>query len=140
MADQTGPVERGTVKCFYDERGFGFITCSDGSEIFVHFKSIQRKNKEYRTLYRGQIVEFVAVKTTKGWAAENVRVLRRSDTKGPEENKVGQTLRENQKRSADLIVQERIDREQSEEDRGTEVASAIPTGSSVSSEVCATAT
>ena len=34
-------MNQGTVKWFNDSKGFGFISCEDGSDAFVHHTSIQ---------------------------------------------------------------------------------------------------
>jgi CspA family cold shock protein len=34
-------MNQGTVKWFNDHKGFGFISCEDGSDAFVHHTSIQ---------------------------------------------------------------------------------------------------
>lgn len=62
---------QGTVKWFNDEKGFGFITPSDGSsDCFVHHSAIQAEG--FRTLSEGDQVEFDVVQGQKGPAAENV--------------------------------------------------------------------
>ena len=46
----------GVVKWFNSEKGYGFISQSDGVDVFVHHSSIQMSG--YRTLTEGQEVEF----------------------------------------------------------------------------------
>jgi len=60
----------GTVKWFNPEKGFGFITQSGGSDVFVHFKAIVGDG--YKSLDEGQQVEFDVVKGPKGLQAANV--------------------------------------------------------------------
>jgi CspA family cold shock protein len=69
MARQTG-----TVKWFNPEKGFGFITPSDGGkDLFVHHSAIQGSG--YKTLDEGESVEYDAVEGQKGPAAEAVTRL-----------------------------------------------------------------
>lgn len=65
--------EKGTVKWFNNEKGFGFITREKGDDIFVHFKSITGDG--YRSLTEGQCVEFTVTQGQKGLQAENVTVI-----------------------------------------------------------------
>ena len=64
----------GTVKFFNSEKGFGFITPSDGDkDVFVHFSNISGDG--YRSLDEGQQVEFDVASGRKGPEAQNVRAL-----------------------------------------------------------------
>jgi len=62
--------EVGTVKWFNDSKGFGFITRSNGTDVFVHFTSI--RGEGYRSLEDGQQVEFEVVQGDKGLQAQDV--------------------------------------------------------------------
>ena len=61
---------RGRVKWFNNTKGFGFIELDQGSDVFVHFRSILGDG--YRTLNKDQAVEFDVVDGPKGPHAENV--------------------------------------------------------------------
>jgi cold shock protein len=64
----------GTVKWFNGEKGFGFISQSDGSaDVFVHHSAIQKQG--YRNLEEGEAVEFDVAPGPKGLQAQNVRPL-----------------------------------------------------------------
>lgn len=64
-------MEQGTVKWFNDAKGFGFISRSNGEDVFVHFSAI--KSSGFRSLQEGQPVMFEVVKGPKGFQAENVQ-------------------------------------------------------------------
>lgn len=63
-------MEKGTVKWFNAEKGFGFISREDGSDVFVHFSAINMEG--FKTLEEGQEVEFEVVEGEKGPQATNV--------------------------------------------------------------------
>jgi cold shock protein len=63
----------GTVKWFNSSKGYGFIAKDDGTDVFVHYSSIQSEG--YRSLEEGARVEFDVVDGQKGPSAENVKVL-----------------------------------------------------------------
>ena len=65
---------RGNVKWFNNQKGFGFITPTDGGkDVFVHHTSI--KMDGYKTLAEKQEVEFDLEQSEKGPRAVNVRSL-----------------------------------------------------------------
>ncbi|MBA3431966.1 MAG: cold shock domain-containing protein [Actinobacteria bacterium] len=68
----SGVVAAGTVKWFSNEKGYGFISQSDGNDVFVHFSAIQTEG--YKSLEEGQAVEFDVTNGPKGEQASNVRV------------------------------------------------------------------
>ena len=50
-------MNQGTVKWFNDSKGFGFITCEDGSDdAFVHHSTIQGDG--FKSLAEGDAVSF----------------------------------------------------------------------------------
>lgn len=63
----------GTVKWFNAEKGFGFITTEEGTDVFVHFSQINKEG--FKTLEEGQNVTFDVVEGQKGPQAENVTIL-----------------------------------------------------------------
>lgn len=65
--------ERGTVKWFNSEKGFGFIEREKGGDVFVHFKAISAEG--YKSLSEGQRVEFSVTQGPKGLQAEEVKVI-----------------------------------------------------------------
>ena len=63
-------MENGTVKWFNAEKGFGFISREDGSDVFVHFLAIQGDG--FKTLEEGQAVTFDVEESDRGPQAANV--------------------------------------------------------------------
>ena len=49
-------MNKGTVKWFNAEKGFGFITSEEGKDLFVHFSEIQKDG--FKTLEEGEKVTF----------------------------------------------------------------------------------
>ena len=63
-------MQKGKVKWFNAEKGFGFIESEDGTDVFVHFSAISMDG--YKTLDEGMEVEFEVVEGAKGPQAANV--------------------------------------------------------------------
>lgn len=62
----------GVCKWFDSKKGFGFINPIDdpNTDVFVHYRSIMTEG--YKNLREGQQVEFLQVKSEKGWQAAEV--------------------------------------------------------------------
>ena len=66
--------QKGKVKWFNAEKGFGFITPDGGgSDVFAHLSAIQGKG--YRSLEEGKEVEFEANDGPKGPQALEIRPI-----------------------------------------------------------------
>ncbi|MHC0038932.1 cold-shock protein [Pseudoneobacillus sp. C159] len=63
-------MERGKVKWFNSEKGFGFIEREGGEDVFVHFSAIQGEG--FKTLDEGQEVTFDIENGQRGPQATNV--------------------------------------------------------------------
>lgn len=62
----------GTVKWFSNAKGYGFIAPEQGGEdVFAHFSAVYMDG--YKTLKRGQLVEFDISEGPKGLQASNIR-------------------------------------------------------------------
>ena len=66
-------MERGKVKWFNAEKGFGFIERENGTDVFVHFSAIAMDG--YKTLEEGAEVQFDIVDGMKGAQAANVTTI-----------------------------------------------------------------
>lgn len=60
----------GIVKWFSNKKGYGFIEQEGGSDVFVHFSSINMEG--FKTLDRGDRVSFEVEEGDRGPAAKNV--------------------------------------------------------------------
>ncbi len=63
-------MNKGTVKWFNAEKGYGFITGEDGNDVFVHFSAIQGEG--FKTLDEGQEVTYDLTEGSRGMQAANV--------------------------------------------------------------------
>ncbi|UYZ83232.1 cold-shock protein [Entomomonas sp. E2T0] len=66
-------MKTGIVKWFNEEKGFGFITPTDGSkDCFAHYSEIASSG--FKTLMEGQQVSFSVTQGSKGPQATNIQV------------------------------------------------------------------
>ena len=66
-------MQKGTVKWFNNQKGYGFICDENGNDIFVHYSGLNMEG--FKTLDEGQEVEFDIIEGTKGPQAVNVTKL-----------------------------------------------------------------
>ena len=63
----------GTVKWFNNQKGYGFISDSEGNDIFVHYSGLVMDG--FKTLEEGQKVTFDTAEGNRGLQAVNVHVV-----------------------------------------------------------------
>lgn len=67
-------MNKGTVKWFNNQKGYGFISDESGKDVFVHYSGLQMEG--FKSLEEGAKVEFEVVEGAKGPQAVNVVVVR----------------------------------------------------------------
>ena len=63
-------MNKGTVKWFNNQKGYGFISDEQGNDVFVHYSWIAAEG--FKSLEEGQAVEFEVTEGEKGPQAVNV--------------------------------------------------------------------
>jgi CspA family cold shock protein len=63
-------MNKGTVKWFNNQKGFGFISDEQGNDVFVHYSGLNMDG--FKSLEEGQEVGFEVVQGAKGPQATNV--------------------------------------------------------------------
>ena len=66
-------MNKGTVKWFNNQKGFGFICDEDGNDVFVHYTGLNMDG--FKALEEGQAVEYEVINGEKGPQATNVTIL-----------------------------------------------------------------
>ena len=63
-------MNKGTVKWFNNQKGYGFISDEQGNDVFVQYSGIAAEG--FKSLEEGQAVDFEVKKKKKGPQAVNV--------------------------------------------------------------------
>ena len=66
-------MNRGTVKWFNNQKGYGFICDEQGNGVFVHYSGLNMEG--FKSLDEGASVEFDVIDGAKGQQAVNVTKL-----------------------------------------------------------------
>ena len=67
-------MNKGTVKWFSNQKGYGFISDEAGNDVFVHYSGLNMEG--FKTLEEGQAVVFEVTEGAKGPQAINVVKLK----------------------------------------------------------------
>ena len=66
-------MNKGTVKWFNNQKGYGFIRDEEENDVFVHYTGLNMEG--FKSLEEGQTVEFEIMDVEKGKQAINVTVV-----------------------------------------------------------------
>ncbi|MCR4727942.1 MAG: cold-shock protein [Lachnospiraceae bacterium] len=66
-------MQKGTVKWFNNQKGYGFICDESGNDVFVHYSALNMEG--FKSLEEGAAVEFDVEPGEKGPQAVNVTKL-----------------------------------------------------------------
>ena len=66
-------MNKGTVKWFNAQKGFGFITDSEGGDVFVHFSGLAMDG--FKSIDEGQSVTYDVTEGNRGLQAVNVQIV-----------------------------------------------------------------
>ena len=64
----------GVVKWYSMDKGYGFLSCNEGDDVFVHHSQIKEKGPN-KDLHEGENITFDIQKNERGTMAVNVQKL-----------------------------------------------------------------
>ncbi len=64
----------GIIKWYNQEKGYGFISCDEGDDVFVHHSQVKEKGNN-KDLHEGESITFDVEKGDKGPMAVNVQKI-----------------------------------------------------------------
>ncbi|WP_367397825.1 cold-shock protein [Clostridium bornimense] len=64
----------GIVKWYNKDKGYGFISCNEGNDVFAHHSQIKEQGTE-KVLHEGESVSFDIEEVEKGPMAINIQKL-----------------------------------------------------------------
>lgn len=64
----------GVVKWYSMDKGYGFLSCNEGDDVFVHHSQIKEKGPN-KDLHEGENITFDIQKNERGVMAVNVQKL-----------------------------------------------------------------
>ena len=67
-------MNKGTVKWFNNQKGYGFISDEQVNDVYVHYSGLNMDG--FKSLEEGATVEFEVVEGAKGPQATNVTVVK----------------------------------------------------------------
>jgi CspA family cold shock protein len=67
-------MNKGTVKWFNNQKGYGFITGEDGKDVFVHYSGLLMEG--FKSLEEGAAVSYDITDGAKGPQATNVVIVK----------------------------------------------------------------
>ena len=66
-------MNKGTVKWFNNQKGYGFISDEQGNDVFVHYSGLNMEG--FKSLEEGASVEYEITEGAKGPQATSVKVV-----------------------------------------------------------------
>ena len=66
-------MNKGTVKWFNNQKGYGFISDEQGNDVFVHYSGLNMEG--FKSLEEGQAVTYDLTEGARGMQAANVTTL-----------------------------------------------------------------